>query len=151
MKNLLLIALLLPLIFSCSKKKGCNYKEAVNFDEMVVVDDGTCTYTNLTFYTDLTKVNGHYIDHINVAVEATDLGSFNGTATADNACSGGNTVTYAPEDNGTYSWTSLITLRIDTLNPQDTLYYYHHDSTYFNTGLVTTSPILPCAAINAVY
>ena len=143
MKNLYLFAIILPLLFSCSKKKGCNYNQAVNYDKMVVVDDGSCTFTSLSFYADNDTINGKHVDFIEITVENNVIGSFSGKQSESGACNGSNTVSYAKGTDGTINWVSTIHLEGDTINPSGYLIY--------KSGAATTSPSLPCIAINALY
>jgi hypothetical protein len=137
MKKLILIAIVLPIIFSCSKKEGCNYSEATNYDEMVVVDDGSCRFSKLTFYADTTHINGVYITRIDINIDGVVVGSFDGmelNMTGD--CSGGDNTYVYDLDNGTINWNSAIYLTGGTI--------------LTSSGAAVTDPNIPCIEINAL-
>ena len=138
MKKLILVAIVLPLIFSCSKKEGCNYSEAVNYDEMVVIDDGSCRFSKLTFYADTTHINGTYIEHIDIYIDGEVVGTFDGMENlVTGVCDAPNTYVY-DLDNGTINWTSAIYLSDST------------NTILTSSGAATTAPNIPCIEINAL-
>ncbi len=142
MKKFLLITIILPLLFSCSKKKGCNYSKAVNYDEMAVIDDGSCTFTKLTFYASNNYFFGQAVSLIEVEVKGTtNLGSFSGIQQAGGACGGVNIVTYDSDDEPEVSWVATIHLAADSTHAANTIY---------NSGTAYTSPTLPCLEINTL-
>lgn len=148
MKKIILIALVLPLLFSCSKKKGCNVKDATNYDEMVVIDDGSCIFGTVAFYASATHLNGRYISNIEILLNnSSSLGSFRGVG---GSCDGGNSVILQTDGENYFEWASIITFAIDTFNPVDSLNYYHHDSLSFRMGEITNAAAIPCTTINAL-
>lgn len=143
MKKLILFAILSQLLFSCSKKKGCNYSQAVNYDNMVVVDDGSCTFTSMSFYADQDTIGGKYVEFVDITIGNTAIGSFSGKQSESGACSGSNTTSYTNEKDGTINWISTIHLEGDSINPSGYLLY--------NSGSAATSPTIACIAINVLY
>jgi hypothetical protein len=135
MKKLLVLALL-PLLFSCSKKKGCNAKSAINYDPEAVIDDDSCIYSKLTFFADSTHINGNQIDHIDITINNQVIGTFSGMhAYGPGTCDADNTANYASIGESTVSWTSTI--------------YMVSGSTFTRSGEVSTDASLSCIEVHA--
>jgi hypothetical protein len=144
---------IIPFLFSCSKKEGCNFNEALNYDNEVVVDDGSCTFTNFTFYADTTYYNGLYIDQIDIKFDRVLIGSFSGMEADASACGGSNTTSYTPRSVENISWTSELHL-IDTVVEIDTsgnTTYMLNDTVLFTSGEARTAPTLECYEINVLF
>ncbi len=152
MKKIILVVILLPVAFSCSKKKGCNAYDAINYDEMVVVDDGSCIYTKLAFYADRTALSPEIrITSTDVYINSDIIGSFSGAADAGGACGGSNSVIYATEGEGNISWSCVINLAVDTFDNVDSVYVFSHNSVAYNSGDATTSAGMACNSIDVLY
>lgn len=151
-KTTILFLALVPFLFSCSKKEGCNFNEALNYDNEVVVDDGSCTFTNFTFYADTTYYNGFFIDKIDVKFDRDLIGTFAGMETPESACGGSNTTSYTPRSVENIYWTSELHL-IDTITETDALgnvTYMLNDTILFTAGEARTSAEMECLTIDVL-
>ena len=111
MKKLLLILTVATLtITSCSKdKEGCNDRRASNYDDKVVVDDGSCIFTAVTFYADSINLNGKGITNIDITVNGSVVGSFNGSYNSGNQiCGETNTAVYNTNGESSVAWSAVI-------------------------------------------
>ena len=80
MKNLILILLSVPLLFTACKKEGCQDVNALNFDPEAQ-KDGNCKYTKIIFYAPSNLIGGVGIKvtKIEVFKGSIDLGYLIGT------------------------------------------------------------------------
>ena len=153
LKTIILFIAVLPFLFSCSKKEGCNFNEALNYDNEVVVDDGSCTFTNFTFYADTTYFNGLYIKQIDINFDRDSIGTFSGMESESSACGGSNTTSYMPSTVENISWTSELHL-IDTITETDAsgnITYTLNDTILSTSGEARTSASIACHEINVLY
>ena len=109
-KTLLILTVAVLSITSCSKdKEGCNDSRASNYDENVVVDDGSCAFTAVTFYADSSQYNGITISSIEVTVNGSVIGSFNGHFTNGNqVCGATNTAVFNTNGESSVAWSAII-------------------------------------------
>lgn len=78
MKKLVLILIVIPFIFSCSKTyHGCADHLAINFDEDAEKDDGSCLYGSVTFYADSSQYPAVQVSNIIVTVDNRVINTFN--------------------------------------------------------------------------
>jgi hypothetical protein len=111
MKNVLFILAFASLaVISCSKdKEGCNDRRASNYDSKVVVDDGSCIFTDLTFYADSSHIDGIAISKIEVTVNGSLIGSFNGYFNNGNqVCGATNTAVFETNGESEVAWSAVI-------------------------------------------
>ena len=128
--------MLLPLLFSCSKKEGCNDRTATNYDDMVVVDDGSCSYTNITFFADSTHIEGDSIVEIKIEINSTVVDSFAGMHQfGPGNCGVSNTGNFATNGEPSVSWCSTI--------------YLFSGGLKFRSGEVNTAANLACVEVHA--
>ncbi len=113
MKKIVLIAIILPLLFSCSKKwDGCTDYVALNFKEIAEKDDGSCIYTTLTFYADSANYPVSPVDYIDVSVQGSGLGVFSKVYSVGGPadCNAEGTLNFSFEDAGKITWISTVHL-----------------------------------------
>ena len=118
MKNLIIIAAVIPLLFSCSKKwHGCTDDVATNFDINAEKHDDSCVYTRLTFYADSTQYPASPVDHIDVKIGGASLGTFSTVYSigGPDDCGADGTVNYNFEDAGGINWNARIFLTNGTI------------------------------------
>ncbi len=117
MKKLLLILTVTTIGFaSCSKdKEGCNDRRASNYDDKVVVDDGSCVFTALTFYANASQymaageTQAITITNIEVTVDGTVIGSFNGHFNNGNqVCGATNTAVFNTNGESSVAWSAKV-------------------------------------------
>ena len=135
LKTIVLVVIVMPLLFSCSKKEGCNFNEAINYDNKVIVDDGSCTFTNFTFYADTSKLSGVFVKKIDVKIDNKLIGSFTGMESSKTACGGANIASYTPTTVEQISWISEI---------------HFQDTIIVTSGLERTSPNIECLEIDVL-
>ncbi len=138
MKKLILIALALPLLFSCSKNEGCNDNSAFNFSVDADFDDGSCVYTRLTFYADSSNYPATPIERIEILINESGIGSFSGATYSVLDCSAESDITLSfPMKSSTQvEWKALVFLTNGTTNTK--------------TGTVASDLAQSCILINAL-
>jgi len=139
MKNIVLIAILLPLLFSCSKKwNGCTDYVALNFKEKAEKDDGSCIYTSITFYADSANYPGTTINRIDITIDGINIGTFNGAYMNLPDCSnpGELSTRFSIEDAGKVTWQSKT--------------YLTNGTFLTKTGTVTPDSATSCVIVNSL-
>ncbi len=126
-------------LFSCSKKEGCNFNEATNFDSEVVIDDGSCTFTKFTFFADTTHYQGRAINDIKITIDRDTIGQFSGMEVEGAACDALSTTSYTAKNVEQFTWTSHIHV-VDTVM----------DTVFVNTGEVRTAADKTCLEVNVL-
>ena len=138
MKKLILIAIVLPLLFSCSKNEGCNDPKAFNYTIEADFDDGSCTYSKVVFYADSAQYPGTPIQSIRILINNSGAGTFNSASYGISDCTspGDETVTYSLPSTFQVEWTAEVSLT--------------DGSSYNNSGTVVSDLGLPCILINCL-
>ena len=99
---------------SSSEMFGKNYTTSENaslmmHDDKVVVDDGSCIFTAVTFYADSINLNGKGITSIDITVNGSVVGSFNGSYNSGNQiCGETNTAVYNTNGESSVAWSAVI-------------------------------------------
>jgi len=136
MIKFILLVLIFPLFFSCSKNEGCNVHSAINYDPKVDFDDDSCIYSKLIFFADSTQINGVSIDRIEIEINNVNVGSFSGMYLyGPGDCNADNTVVFASTGEDKVIWSSTI--------------YFVGGGTAFSSGEAFPSPLDECIEIHA--
>jgi hypothetical protein len=115
MKKLLMIALIIPFLFSCKdkdkEKEGCTDIFALNYDADAEKDDGSCEYCKITFYCKSDSYFGLTITSVDISVNGIIIGSAT-TAYPDGPgnCNAEGTVIYEFHNNEPVVWNSEVHL-----------------------------------------
>ncbi|MBL4593081.1 MAG: hypothetical protein JKX68_04600 [Flavobacteriales bacterium] len=113
MKKLILLVAIIPLLFSCSKKwHGCTDDVATNFNINAEKQDDSCVYTRLTFYADSSQYPSSPVDHIDIQIGGTSLGTFATVYSIGGLinCGANGTTSYIFEDAGGINWNARVFL-----------------------------------------
>ena len=108
---LFVLALALFSFSSCTKERGCTDSRALSYDSAAEEDDGSCTYSEVSFYSKWGSFNNIPISSIDVLVEGNFVGRISAVyPNGPTNCSAEGTVSYRFRSGDAVDWNAEVNL-----------------------------------------
>ena len=111
----LLAALVVAFAFTGCKREGCTESNALNYDSEAKKNDGTCSFSNVTFYTwteTYFETAGPFdVVKIDVSVDGVPIGTIDPVVVyffGPGNCNSSGTVSYQLQNGDTHEWNAVM-------------------------------------------